>query len=105
MTRSSAILSRSKQSAVRRPPPRALLAGATEWPSRPPIRHTLRVASLRYRDEEGHEHVHALAGERPVTIGRGEQADVRVTWDPSVSGLHAELIPPGVHWLLSDDGL
>ncbi len=63
------------------------------------------MASLRYRDEQGHEHEQALEDGHPATIGRSEHAGLCVAWDPSVSAVHAELIPLGAHWLLSDDGL
>jgi class 3 adenylate cyclase len=63
------------------------------------------VASLRYRDEQGQERELALDGRHPATIGRSEHASLCVAWDASVSAVHAELIPLGAHWLLSDDGM
>jgi eukaryotic-like serine/threonine-protein kinase len=63
------------------------------------------VASLRYRDGHGSEHEYSLDERRPVRIGRGEDVDIRLTWDPSVSAVHAELLPVGAHWLLGDDGM
>ena len=46
-----------------------------------------------------------LGDDRDVTIGRGEDADVRLWWDPSVSLVHAEAVRLGRHWLISDDGV
>lgn len=40
-----------------------------------------------------------------VTIGRGEACDVRLTLDPEVSRLHAELERLGGTWVVVDDGL
>ena len=63
------------------------------------------VPSLLYEDESGAPCVFALHGTGAVTIGRGEDADVRLWWDPSVSLLHADAIPLGSHWLIADDGV
>jgi pSer/pThr/pTyr-binding forkhead associated (FHA) protein len=60
---------------------------------------------LAYRNESDELVLHALAGEAPVTLGRGEGVDVRLGWDPQVSQLHAELRPLGGEWLVVDDGL
>jgi class 3 adenylate cyclase len=60
---------------------------------------------LLYRDDTGAQHVYPLEVNRPVTIGRGEGADVRLWWDPSVSLLHAEAARLGAHWLVGDDGV
>jgi pSer/pThr/pTyr-binding forkhead associated (FHA) protein len=42
---------------------------------------------------------------RTVTIGRREDNDVALPWDPNVSRVHAELHPVGPEWALQDDGL
>jgi len=63
------------------------------------------LPSLLYADRSGAEHAFMLDSARAVTIGRGEDADLRVEWDPSVSTLHAEAIPVGAHWLIADDGV
>lgn len=61
---------------------------------------------LAYRNAEDELVLHVLAeADAPVTLGRGEGADVRFEWDPQVSQLHAELRPLGGEWLLVDDGL
>jgi class 3 adenylate cyclase len=60
---------------------------------------------LLYQDETGAQCVFRLGDERDVTIGRGEDADVRLGWDPSVSLVHAEAVQLGRHWLISDDGV
>jgi class 3 adenylate cyclase len=64
-----------------------------------------RAPSLLYEDQAGAPCAFALQGPGAVTIGRGEDADVRLWWDPSVSLLHAEAIPLGSHWLIADDGV
>ena len=47
-----------------------------------------------------------LTQDRPrVTIGRRDQSDVPLTWDPEVSRAHALLEPVGEEWTLVDDGL
>jgi pSer/pThr/pTyr-binding forkhead associated (FHA) protein len=60
---------------------------------------------LAYRDQDDELVLQTLAGERPITLGRGEGVDVRVAWDTQVSTLHAELRPLGGEWLVVDDGL
>ena len=61
---------------------------------------------LAYRDEQDHLVLHPLAEDAaPVTLGRGEGANVRIPWDPQVSQLHAELVLLGGEWLVVDDGL
>jgi hypothetical protein len=61
---------------------------------------------LIYRDAEGRQVIHALAGSRPtVTIGRREEADVAIPWDPELSRLHASLELRAGEWTISDDGL
>jgi len=63
------------------------------------------VPSLRYDDDSGARCVYLLEGGRDVTIGRGEDADLRLWWDPSVSLVHAEIVRLGAHWLIGDDGV
>ena len=60
---------------------------------------------LRYRDPSQAIGTHALHGGHPITIGRTADADLSLAWDPSVSSVHAQLVPLGSHWLISDDGL
>ena len=40
-----------------------------------------------------------------VTLGRREEADISVPWDPEMSRLHAELVSRAGEWTVSDDGL
>jgi class 3 adenylate cyclase len=63
------------------------------------------VPFLLYRDDSGAQRAFLLEEDRPVTIGRGEEVDVRLAWDMSVSLLHAEAIRLGAHWLIGDDGV
>jgi predicted component of type VI protein secretion system len=58
-----------------------------------------------YRDDAGAQRFFPLAGEAPLTIGRGSGCDVRLTWDEQVSRVHAALERVGSDWTLVDDGL
>jgi pSer/pThr/pTyr-binding forkhead associated (FHA) protein len=61
---------------------------------------------LIHRDEAGtHKIVPLGGGERPFWIGRRPSADVSLSWDGEVSGVHAQLEPGGGEWTLVDDGL
>lgn len=61
---------------------------------------------LLWLDREGEQHILMLAEDRPrVTIGRREQSDVPLGWDPEVSRAHAMLEAVGEEWTLVDDGL
>jgi FHA domain-containing protein len=60
---------------------------------------------LVYRDEDGHQVIHTLAEGRAVTIGRRQEADVSIPWDPEMSRVHAELVVRAGEWMISDDGL
>jgi pSer/pThr/pTyr-binding forkhead associated (FHA) protein len=62
------------------------------------------VPFLVYRDDDGAQRISRLAG-RELTVGRDDEADVRIEWDTQVSGLHAELRRAGGSWLVIDDGL
>ena len=64
-----------------------------------------RVPFLLCRDDSGVQHAFGLEGERALTVGRGEDVDVRLAWDPSVSLVHAEAVRMGAHWLIGDDGV
>jgi len=46
-----------------------------------------------------------LDGDRPLTVGRGPACDLDLDGDDQVSRLHAELLPIGDWWVISDDGL
>jgi len=75
--------------------------------------HEARLAAARlglpflvYRDGEGRQRIHPLdRGRRSVTIGRREEADISLPWDPECSRLHAELELRAGEWTISDDGL
>jgi eukaryotic-like serine/threonine-protein kinase len=73
--------------------------------SRPSSGREQGVPSLIYNDDSGSRCAYLLEGSRPVTIGRGEDADLRLWWDPSVSLVHAEVVRLGTHWLIGDDGV
>lgn len=60
---------------------------------------------LCYEDDSGAPRVVVLESAGAVTIGRGVDADVSLSWDPSVSLLHAQAIRLGTLWLIADDGL
>jgi FHA domain len=61
---------------------------------------------LVYRDDEGRQHIFSLAERASgVTVGRRDEADISVPWDPELSRLHAELILLAGEWTVSDDGL
>jgi hypothetical protein len=61
---------------------------------------------LVYRDSDDRQVIHTLAeGRAAVTIGRREEADVSIPWDPEMSRVHAELVVRAGEWTISDDGL
>jgi class 3 adenylate cyclase len=60
---------------------------------------------LLYTDASGAEHVYALERRSSVTFGRGDEVDLSLAWDTSVSALHAEALRRGAHWLISDEGV
>jgi FHA domain len=63
------------------------------------------AAFLAYRDAEGALALFAVDGERAMTLGRREEMDLSIPWDPEVSGLHAEIQCVGGEWAIVDDGL
>jgi hypothetical protein len=66
----------------------------------------LGVPFLAYQDGEGEDRVFALEPQRrTVTIGRRDEADVSLPWDPECSRLHAELELRAGEWTITDDGL
>jgi pSer/pThr/pTyr-binding forkhead associated (FHA) protein len=61
---------------------------------------------LVYRDAEARQLILALEGERDrFSVGRSEEADLRLGFDREVSRVHAELERVGAEWTLSDNGL
>ena len=66
----------------------------------------LGLPFLVYRDGEGVQRIFPLEpGRRSVTIGRRDEADISLPWDPECSRLHAELELRAGEWTISDDGL
>jgi hypothetical protein len=60
---------------------------------------------LVYRDDEGRQHIFSLAERSTsITLGRREEADISVPWDPEMSRLHAELTLRAGEWTVCDDG-
>lgn len=60
---------------------------------------------LAYRDGQGCLVLLPISGERAHALGRREELEVSIDWDPEVSGLHAELHGRGGEWTILDDGL
>jgi hypothetical protein len=61
---------------------------------------------LVYRDDEGRQHIFSLPEQSSgITLGRREEADISVPWDPEMSRVHAELVRRAGEWTVSDDGL
>jgi pSer/pThr/pTyr-binding forkhead associated (FHA) protein len=60
---------------------------------------------LLYRDGERRQRIVRLEGQRGLTVGRDEGADVALSWDKQVSRLHAELQCIAGQWTVVDDGL
>lgn len=60
---------------------------------------------LLYADASGAERLYGLARRSSVTIGRGDEVDLALPWDSSVSSVHAEAVRLGAHWLISDEGI
>ncbi len=59
-----------------------------------------------WRDGAGEQQILALGPERAkVTVGRRDNCDIALTWDPEVSRVHATLESVGDEWTLVDDGL
>lgn len=70
-------------------------------PSRP-----VESPFLLYRDPAGVERRLELTDDRSaLTIGRKEQADIALPWDPEVSRVHCELERKAGVWTIADDGL
>ena len=66
----------------------------------------LGLPFLVYRDGEDQQRIFAMEpGRQSVTIGRRDEADISLPWDPECSRLHAEIELRAGEWSLSDDGL
>jgi hypothetical protein len=83
-------------------------------PSRPLLSPTelqrvleaLRSGSiLHFRSDEGELEIVELSGQSELVIGRQATCSVPLTWDASVSRVHAVLHPLGSEWAIEDDGL
>jgi FHA domain len=60
---------------------------------------------LVYRDDTGRQHIFSLAEQmQSITLGRREEADISIPWDPEMSRLHAELELRAGEWTICDDG-
>jgi pSer/pThr/pTyr-binding forkhead associated (FHA) protein len=59
---------------------------------------------LLYRDGDGAQVIAELEPDR-LSVGRGADCDVCLSWDANVSRVHAELERTGGVWTVSDDGL
>jgi FHA domain len=66
----------------------------------------LGIPFLVYRDGEDNQKIFPLEpARRSVTIGRRDEADISMPWDPECSRLHAELELRAGEWTITDDGL
>jgi hypothetical protein len=68
------------------------------------VAERLGLPFLVYRDDRGRQRIHSL-DRRSVTLGRRDEADVSLPWDPECSRLHAELQLRAGEWTITDDGL
>jgi FHA domain len=59
---------------------------------------------LMFRDGDGQQRIYALEPAEAVTVGRRQEADVSLAWDPEASRLHAELSFRAGEWTICDDG-
>lgn len=57
------------------------------------------------RDGQGRQRIVELDERSPQTIGRSEEAEVRIDWDTQVSSAHVELRRLAGDWLVIDDGM
>jgi FHA domain len=62
------------------------------------------VPFLMFRDGDGRQQIVALEPAEAVTVGRRNEADISLTWDPEASRLHAELSWRAGEWTICDDG-
>lgn len=60
---------------------------------------------LRFRDGEGADRSYGLERDRVVTIGRAVDVDLSLSWDRSVSSVHAEVNRVGPRWVITDEGI
>jgi DNA-binding CsgD family transcriptional regulator len=60
---------------------------------------------IGYRDGAGDMRIQSLEGLSRIAIGRTEDNDLTLGWDPEVSRTHAQLELVGGGWTLVDEGL
>jgi pSer/pThr/pTyr-binding forkhead associated (FHA) protein len=60
---------------------------------------------LLLRDGQDRQRIVELDEQGPQTIGRSEEAEVRIDWDTQVSSVHVELRKLAGDWLVIDDGM
>lgn len=65
--------------------------------------HHTSVPCLAYRDDSGANRLVAL-DRAQQTIGRGEDADVVIDWDRTVSRIHATVYLSDQGWAIADEG-
>jgi class 3 adenylate cyclase len=58
-----------------------------------------------YHDDLGAQQVFLLEDMASARIGRGNDADLRLAWDRSISLIHAEVVRLGRRWLIADEGI
>src|SRR5215210_1783646 len=64
------------------------------------------IPFLVYRDGDEAQQIYFLEADRSsVTVGRRDEADITLPWDPEVSRLHAEFELRAGEWTVCDDGL
>jgi hypothetical protein len=59
---------------------------------------------LMFRDGDGQQRIYGLEPADAVTVGRRQEADISLAWDPEASRLHAELSFRAGEWTICDDG-
>lgn len=62
-------------------------------------------AFLAYRDGDGRLALRALEASGRIAVGRLEDNELALAWDPEVSRFHAALECHGGVWTLTDDGI
>jgi FHA domain len=61
---------------------------------------------VHWRDSEGEQHILMLSPVRArLTVGRHEESDIALTWEPTVSRAHAVIESIGDEWTLLDNGI
>jgi hypothetical protein len=63
------------------------------------------IPFLLYRHQEGQQIAVLDPALERVTVGRGDEVDIKLAGDEQISTLHAELERIGGQWTIADDGL